>query len=72
MGRQQGIKSSRKELRKVVGDNIVTDFMNLVNNQNILHRDHLALLAIVNGGFLARLKWFIFGVALPSEDKANG
>lgn len=62
MGRKQQIKASRKELRKVVGDNIIADFMNLVNNQNILHAENGRILKTFDGGFVARWRWLFFGV----------
>lgn len=62
MGRNIELKASRRELRRVVGQNLIEDVTNLVNNQNILHRDHLLIQAVFTRGFFARMKWLFFGV----------
>lgn len=61
MGRKQALKASRRELLRVVGGNVVDDFMNLVNNQNILRRDQLVINALIEGSLWTRLKWALFG-----------
>ena len=61
MGRNIELKASRRELRRVVGQNLIEDVTNLVNNQNILHRDHLLVQAVFTRGLLGRLKWLLLG-----------
>lgn len=61
MGRRIELKSSRRELRRVIGENLIEDITNLVNNQNILHRDHLLVQAVFTRGFFGRLKWLLLG-----------